>query len=226
MGSGYYEAAYHPEEIEELDETALAERISRDITEGVDGTGIRSGIIGEVGLGWPVKSAETRVLRAAGLAQQKTGAAVWIHPGRDPQAPLGAIRELQDAGCDPERIVMCHIDRTLFDLEPMRELAGTGCYLEFDLFGQESSFYPMAPIDMPNDATRIDYLMGLLEAGFGARLLVAQDICTKLHLTRYGGESYSHILENVLPMMERKGMAKHEIEAICVQNPREVLTFA
>jgi phosphotriesterase-related protein len=49
----------------------------------------------------------------------------------------------------------------------MRELATTGCYLEFDLFGQESSFYPMAPIDIPNDATRIGYLRALSDAGFG-----------------------------------------------------------
>jgi phosphotriesterase-related protein len=225
MGSGYYQATYHPDEVRDLDEAELAERIVRDLTEGVDGSGIRSGIIGEIGLDWPVEPDETRVLRAAARAQRETGASVLIHPGRHPDAPLRAIRDLEGAGGDPQRAIVCHIDRTLFSLDAMRELAGTGCYLELDLFGQESSFYPLAPIDMPNDSTRIDYLIALGEAGFGERLLVSQDICTKIHLTRYGGESYSHILENVLPMMERKGMGKREIDAIRIENPRRLLTF-
>jgi phosphotriesterase-related protein len=226
MGSGYYEAVYHPAEVETLAEEAIAERIERDILEGVGESGVRSGIIGEIGLGHPVKPPEEKVLRAAAAAQRATGAAILIHPPRHPDGPRDALRILSQAGGDPERAIVCHIDRTLFDLAPMLELATTGCYLEFDLFGQESSFYPLTSIDMPNDATRIDYLVGLIQAGFGERLLVSQDICTKIHLTRFGGESYTHILENVIPMMELKGLGKDEIRMICVQNPAGVLTLA
>ena len=51
MGSGYYEAVYHPPELETLSVEEIADRIVRDLLEGVDGTGLRSGIIGEIGLG-------------------------------------------------------------------------------------------------------------------------------------------------------------------------------
>jgi phosphotriesterase-related protein len=78
---------------------------------------------------------------------------------------------------------------------------------------------------MPNDGTRIDYLSALFEAGFGSRLLISQDICTKIHLTRFGGEGYTHILENVTPMMERKGLGKAEIRMLCVDNPARMLTL-
>jgi phosphotriesterase-related protein len=226
MGSGYYEAVYHPPELETATEEAIADRIARDLLEGVDGSDVRSGIIGEIGLGHPIKPGEEKVLRAAAAAQRETGAAILIHPPRDPDGPREALRIVTEAGGDLERAIVCHIDRTLFDLAPMRELATSGCYLEFDLFGQESSFYPMAPIDMPNDATRIGYLRGLMDAGFGDRLLVSQDICMKVHLTRYGGESYAHILENVIPMMDRAGFGKEEIRKICVENPARVLAFA
>lgn len=205
MGAAYYEASYHPRR---------------------DGEPVRGGARRvEVGLGHPVRPVEDRVLSASALAQRQTGAAVTIHPGRNREAPLEALRSLQRAGGEPERTIMCHIDRTLFTHEAMRELAATGCYVELDLFGQESSFYPLAPIDMPNDATRIDHLMYLSEAGFLERLLIAQDICTKVHLTRFGGEGYSHILENVLPTMERKGMSKDEIETIMVRNPARILAL-
>jgi phosphotriesterase-related protein len=78
---------------------------------------------------------------------------------------------------------------------------------------------------MPNDATRIDYLIKLIEAGYRDKLLISQDICTKIHLTKYGGEGYYHILENVIPMMEHKGINEEDIGALTVQNPARVLTF-
>jgi phosphotriesterase-related protein len=121
---------------------------------------------------------------------------------------------------------MSHIDRTLFDLDAMLRLADTGCYLEFDLFGQESSYYPFAEIDMPNDATRVDYLIALRERGHGDRLLVAQDICFKSHLQRYGGEGYGHLLRNVVPLMRRKGFDDEAIARLTVHNPLTVLGIA
>jgi phosphotriesterase-related protein len=226
MGSGYYEAVYHPPDLESASEEAIAERIAQDLLEGVDGTGIRAGIVGEIGLGHPLKPGEEKVLRAAAAAQRATGAELLIHPPRDPDGPRKALEIVSRAGGDVERSIICHIDRTLFDSASILELAKTGCYLEFDLFGQESSFYPIAPIDMPNDAMRISYLRALIDAGFGEKLLVSQDICTKIHLTRYGGESYTHILDNVIPMMERSGFSSDEIRMLCVENPARVLAFA
>jgi phosphotriesterase-related protein len=107
----------------------------------------------------------------------------------------------------------------------MLRLAETGCYLEFDLFGQEASYYPIADIDMPNDATRIDYIMSLIEKGYGDKILLSMDICHKTQLAKYGGEGYNHILDNVLPIMRRKGMSKEDIETITVQNPAKILAF-
>ncbi len=225
MGAGYYVVEAHPVEVGRMSEEELAESMVRDVVEGADGTGIRSGIIGEIGLSYPVHPDEEKVLRAAAKAQVETGAPLLIHPGRDPAAPGDAMRIVREAEGDPERTVMSHIDRTIFSLGEILELAQTGCYVEFDLFGQESSYYPLAPIDMPNDATRINYLMGLMDAGFDRKLVIAQDICTKVHLTKYGGEGYSHILENVVPIMRRKGMSVQEVDTILVHNPARILAF-
>ena len=40
---------------------------------------------------------------------------------------------------------------------------------------------------MPNDAARLDFLRAFFDPVLGDRFLVSQDICTKIHLTRYGG---------------------------------------
>ncbi len=226
MGCGYYVAAYHPPEAAVLTEDQIAEQIERDLVEGADSTAIRSGIIGEIGLSWPVHPDEAKVLRAAGRAQARTGAALLIHPGRNPAAPIEAVRAATAAGGDPTRTIVSHIDRTLFTLEAMKELAAAGAYVEFDLFGQESSYYPLADIDMPNDAMRVNYLRDLIAAGYRDQLVIAQDICKKVNMTRYGGEGYTHILENVVPLMRRKGLSADDILTILVRNPARVLAFA
>lgn len=224
-GSGFYQVEYHPPEMENWGVEEVTERILGEIEEGFGDTGIKAGLIGEIGLSWPVHENEAKVLRAAVRAQRRCGASVSIHPGRDEQAPFEAMRVLSEEGGDPGRTVMCHIDRTLFDVDSMIRLAKTGCYLEFDLFGQESSFYPLAPIDMPNDAMRVNYIRQLIDAGYLERILVSQDICAKHRLTRYGGEGYYYLLQSVIPLMRQKAMSDEAIDTIVKENPARLLTF-
>jgi phosphotriesterase-related protein len=226
MGAGHYIGAYHPLDMHERTESDLMAEIVRDIEEGAEGTDIRSGIIGEVGIEHPMTANERKSLRAAAIAQRATGAALLVHPGRHPESPFDAVEVVREACGDLSRTVIAHIDRTLFDRADMRRLAATGVYLEFDLFGQESSFYQYAPIDMPNDAMRIDHLLHLFEAGFGERLLTSQDICRKTSLVTWGGWGYGHIISNVVPVMLRKGMKPHQVDMLLIDNPARMLTFA
>ena len=88
----------------------------------------------------------------------------------------------------------------------MLSIAASGCYLEWDLFGNEGSYYPLADLDMPSDAQRLDLIKGVVDAGYADKIVIAQDICTNHRLVRYGGHGYGHILENVVPAMRRKGL--------------------
>lgn len=228
MGCGYYWSDYHPLDLADRGIDDIARTLIEELVVGVDGTGIRAGVIGEIGLGWPIHPVEERMLRAAVRAQIQTDAGILIHPGHHVDAPLAIMSIIEDEGGDPSRVVMGHLDRTLFRLKDMLLLARTGCYLEFDLFGQEMSHYPFAgleaPVDMPNDATRVDYLVALVERGHLDRLIIAQDVCNKTSLRHYGGEGYVHILEHVIPLMRRKGLNEQQILTITQSNPRRALT--
>ena len=223
MGCGWYVHEYQPPYVVEATEDQLVNIICRDVLEGDVSSGVRAGIIGEIGLHWPVRPSEEKVLRAAARAQSLTGAALQIHPGRDPKAPFHALDVVTSAGGIAERVIMSHVDRTLFSVGQMTELADRGCFVELDLFGQESSSYPYSPIDLPNDATRIDHLLGLIDAGHLNRLLVSMDVCEKVHWRQYGGPGYAHLIHNVLPIMRRKGMSEAQIHALTVKNPAEAL---
>lgn len=52
--SGYYVDAVHPDNMGKLSEEQLCGEMVADITEGVDGTPIKCGVIGELGCSWPL----------------------------------------------------------------------------------------------------------------------------------------------------------------------------
>jgi len=224
MGSGYYVWPAHGAEMDTKTEDEIIQEFVEDITEGVDGTGSRSGIIGELGTSSPLHQNELKVLNAGARAQQITGAAITIHAPRHEADPLRVIKILSDAGADPHRIIMCDIDRTLLTHERRCELAQTGCYLEYDHFGQ-LDYYFMPGIDMPNDNYRINEIIRLIEAGYLNQILLSQDICFKTMRCCYGGHGYAHIIKYVVPVMRAKGMTEEEINILLVENPKCILTF-
>ncbi|MFC2014139.1 phosphotriesterase [Chloroflexota bacterium] len=226
MGSGYYVSATHSADIDRKTEDEIAEEIVRDITLGVGDTGERAGIIGEIGCSWPLVDNERKVLRAASLAQQLTGAPLNIHPGPHSSAPFEIIEILRNSGADISRTVISHIDRTIRNPEDCCKLMESGCYLEYDMFGWEGYFpRDVAMVDLPNDTQRINELIELIAQGYVNQILISQDICCKVRLRCYGGHGYSHILDNVVPLMRDKGISKEHISSILVENPKHLLQF-
>jgi phosphotriesterase-related protein len=226
MGCSYYVDAAHPRNMSLRSEDDLVEEIVHEVTVGVGATGIKAGIIGEVGCSDPITENEKKVLRASARAQRITGAPISIHPGRYERAPLDIVEVLASAGADISRTIMSHLDRTIFERSTMKELAKTGCILEYDLFGQEHSFYRPAPhLDMPNDAQRIKWLAWLIENGYGDQVVISHDIDAKYLLLRYGGSGYAHIVNNIVPRMRMKGFEERSIHRILVETPQRVMAF-
>jgi len=226
MGASYYVADAHPSGMDRLGEDDIVEQIVRDVMEGVDGTGIRSGVIGEIGCSWPLADNERKVLRASARAQRMTGAPILIHPGRDETSPLRIIEVLAEAGADLSRTIMGHLDRTVFLRDTLTKIAEAACYMEWDLFGTENSYYTLNPkIDMPSDAKRMDDIAWISSQGYGRKVLVAHDICAKHRLEKYGGHGYYYILNHIVPRMRAREFTGEAIDDILVNNPKDSLTF-
>ena len=240
MGTSYYVSHTHPDDMDSRSEDEIVEEIVGDVTVGApthrwefvaaapslvrEPTGIRAGVIGEVGCSWPIADNERKVLRASGRAQRITGAPVLVHPGRNDSAPLQALEVLEDAGADLGRVIIGHLDRTVFDRRNLERIAESGCYLEWDLFGTERSFYN-STTDMPSDAQRMDDIAWIVSRGYGDRVLVAHDTESENSFARNGGHGYFHILANVVPRMRARGYTEETIRRILVGNPRDILTF-
>ena len=226
MGSSFYVASRHPADMGERTEESLTEQIVGEVLNGVGNTRVKSGVLGEVGCSFPLDPNERKVLRATARAQRLTGAPILIHPGRDQSCPSEIMEILREAGADLTRVIVGHLDRTLFDKSLIKHLAETGCFLEYDIFGQEVSYYPPAPhIDIMNDAQRLSIIEWLISEGHGGQIVVGHDIAQKAHLVKYGGHGYGYFLEYMVPRMRIKGFREEDIQRILVDNPRRALTF-
>ncbi|MBS7792321.1 hypothetical protein KTR66_20180 [Roseococcus sp. SDR] len=225
MGCGHYVEEYQPQANRTRSVEHFAAEMVEQVTLGAWNTDVRAGIIGEIGCQAPWTELERRVMAGAVLAMGETGAALNVHPGRHPDQPQEVADFIRAHGADPGRVIISHIDRTIFDADRLLRLADSGVVIEFDLFGQEQSYYSLADIDMPNDAIRLRWIRQLIEHGHLERVVISHDICYQSRLTRYGGHGYGHIFANVVPMMRRRGFSEAEIDAILVANPRRLLTF-
>ena len=229
MGGSYYVPLSHPPDMDDRTEDSIAEEIVRDITVGVGDTGVRSGVIGEIGNVDPITDNQRKVLRASGRAQAETGAPISVHPSRLPENKMEIIETLTSAGADPRQIIMGHMDGYLGQYrDHVQELVETGCYIEVDVFGWEESsiiarFLP--DVRSTNDVERLENLEYLIEQGYLDRILIAQDVCQKWMCTRYGGKGYAHILDNIVPRMRQRGWTEEQVHAVLVDNPRRALTF-
>jgi phosphotriesterase-related protein len=223
LGAGYYTDAYVDEATKSLPVEALAELIESQVTRGAWGTTIRCGVIGEIGVSWPMTPFEQRSLIAAAMAQQRTGAMINVHPGRHPDACRQICDVLENAGANLSRVVMSHMDRTHpEDVDAVIALA-RHCVVEYDFFGIETSNYWMGVVDLPNDWMRLRALRRLFDAGLGDRVCISHDICTRTRLIQNGGHGYRHILANLRPLMRDRGWSEAEINQLLIGTPRRLL---
>ena len=242
MSTGWYVDPTHPPSVSaasdeelvnrmvtEIREGAVLERPSapgHDVTRSDVHTDVRAGVI-KIGCTYPLTVDEKRVIHAAAEAQRQTGAAITFHVGRDDRSAEEIIGVLKEAGADMEHTVLGHLELRIELLETLDRVAASGCFLEFDMFGHESSYFPNAKRDMPNDAQRLDLLEHVKELGLLDRLLISHDICNKHRLSRYGGHGYAYIVECVAPRMRaERGFTEAEVRTILVSNPARALAFS
>ncbi len=227
MGCGQYVDEYQAAENRTRSVDDFANEMRTALTEGAWGTDVRAGIIGEIGCQAPWTDLEKRVMEAALSVAKDTGAAINVHPGRDPDQPQEVAEFARARGCDMSRLIISHIDRTIFDDTRLFRLADTGAVIELDLFGQEHSFYSLdLRVDLPNDAERLRWIRRLIDRGHLDQIVISHDICYRTRLCEFGGHGYAHIFANVVPLMRRRGFSEAEIDRILVGTPRRLLAFA
>ncbi len=214
MGCGWYRGPYYPQEINFRSTDELARQMIGELTEGFGDTGIRAGIIGEIGVDLDyINPAEERVLRAAARAHQQTGKAITLH-AEYCDVGLDQLKILEEEGVDPQRVIVGHADSFL-NLDFHEAIYRRGAYIEFDGVGRDH-IYP--------DSMRLKSLVELISRGYTEKILLSTDRCRRSDLRLYGGRGYDHLLTNFIPALKEAGITEREIAIMTVDNPQRVLS--
>jgi phosphotriesterase-related protein len=226
-GTGHYVRHAHPESVGVQSVGDIAAEMVADLTDGIGTSGVRAGVIGEIGAthGFLEHESEVKCFRAAAEAQRETGVPITVHPPFFYQEGHDILDILADAGADLSNVILGHLDvsmRLQGSSEYYRSLADRGAYVQFDTFGR-IGYHATFDESYPLDADRIAEIRSLFDDGYGDSVLVSQDICKKTHLTRYGGIGYDYILRDIFPRLERRGFTGDEIRRLLVDNPRAAL---
>jgi predicted metal-dependent phosphotriesterase family hydrolase len=221
MGCGWYRGAYYPAEalIDRRSVDDLADELVREATDGVGGTGVRPGIIGEIGTDKPwISPSEERVHRAAARASVRTGLAITTHAVMS-AVGLAQLRVFEEEGVDPARVVVGHADSYPI-LDHYLEVLGRGASIEFDFLGMS-----FTPTERHGEERIAGLVVELLGRGFGGQLLLSQDVCHDSQLKRYEGNGYVHLHEAFLPRLRALGVSDPEIDRLTIDNPRRILAL-
>ena len=214
--TGYWREPAYPAYVAAETDEQLASRMITDIRDGIDGTGVRAGAIGEMGTETPGMSPlEQKAFRAAGIAQRETGVPLITHTAEG----LDALRQLEfltGMGVRPERILIGHVD-CMDDVEMHSEIAAAGAFVGYDRVGL-TQFQP--------DSLRVRLISEMLDRGYGSQLIIATDLATQKDMRNYGRPGYSYLIGEFLPRLREAGLDESTIQMLTVENPRRLLCGA
>jgi len=214
--TGVYTMEYMPERFKEMSEEELTELFIRELTEGVDGTEIKAGCIGEIGLN--CQKDEMKYIMAAAKAQKATGAAMIFH-----KCTLEHLDILDSVGVDMSKVIVGHRDELREDIASLMGYLDRGANIAFDRFGLDTVLLYTTPF--PNDAYRASTIRTLFDKGYQNQIVIGHDICFKVQLKKYGGFGYSHFFENVSRVMCNNGFTQEDIDKLTVKNPARIFAL-
>lgn len=223
--TGAYVAAggrFIPPYVREETDEKLAARWIAEWRDGIDGTGVRPGLI-KLGVeGDPLTDLERKVLRAAARTHLASGLAIAVHtgpwsdvePGRNERCALAQLETLEAAGVKASAWIWVHAQNEKQGGQHVLA-ARRGGWVSFDGYrpGQEDAYIEM--IDRMREAKLLD------------RVLVSQDAGWYNAGQPRGGQiqPYAPLFTTLLPALRRHGLGEDEIRMLFTGNPARALAL-
>lgn len=212
--TGYYGASddkYVPKQAFTDTAQDLAAGWIREFQDGIDGTGIKPGIMKISVDKGSLSEIDAKLVRAAALTHLKTGLTIASHT-EDGTSALEELDLLNREGVAASAFIWVHAH-----LEPQTEkqlqAARRGAWIEFDGISEKSLEQHVKLVKMMIDA-------GLLD-----RTLISQD-AGWYHVGEPGGgqyRSYECLFTQFIPALKRSGATERQIRQLLTENPRNAL---
>lgn len=214
IGTGFYWERFHPPWLARMSEKEIVALLVRDLTDGFPGTGVRAGLLGEIGSGHrAITPAEERVFRAVARAQREVNVPIATHAVFT-RIGMEQVRLLEASGANLDKVVIGHAD-TVPDLAYQEALLQEGVWIAYDCIGQ---------LDKQTDEGRADAIMDLASRGWTDRLLLSMDIAKRGALRSYGGGGYDYLITSFLPLLRERGGDAELIAKLTRFNPQRLFS--
>lgn len=210
--TGYYKEPFLPEEVYRLSEQELARMLIKEITVGIENSGLKASVIGEIGTGkGNMAPVEEKIFKAAARAHLETGTPISTHTTLGTLG-LEQLKLFKEAGVDLTKVYIGHVDLS-HDADYILRLVDTGANVGFDTVGK---------INYAPDEERISELLEIQKRGFMDHVLMSMDITRKSHLKANGGIGYLYLLENFIPRAQAAGITAASCEKMLVTNAQRL----
>lgn len=207
--TGFNKHVYYPKWVDVVPIEFLVERMVSDITDGMDGSDARAGLI--KGGSWynVVHPLERKTTIAAARASLATGAPIWLHTEVGTMG-MEMLDILESEGVDLTTVCVGHSDRNA-DPYYHLQLLQRGAYVEFDGPGKVK-YYP--------DSVRVELIRSVVEHGFADKLLISGDMGRQSYLEGYGGgPGFRFIKTQFAPRLVAEGIAEDVVHRFFHDNP-------
>jgi phosphotriesterase-related protein len=203
----------------------LTELFIKEIEQGIDGTGIKAGVIKAAtvsdGGARSVTVFEERVLRAAARASKATGVPIETHSNSRLRGGIKQAEVFEAEGVSPARVSIGHSDDT-DDMDYLIGLAKRGYTL-----GMDHAFWGMAPGASLPWKKRVESVKRLIDAGFVDRIFFSNDwVHGDVERDKVNPEGMLFTLRKTIPYLKQLGVSEQQIQAITIENPKRFFSRA
>jgi phosphotriesterase-related protein len=234
----------------------MADRMVRDLTEGIDGTGIKAGIIGEI----PIDAHSVHLDQRDGpipaesvvrgmwaprydLMRAGTARADEIYDPEELKSLRAAARASRRTGA---AITLHAVDPWIGYLDVLEEegadlsrvIVGHAAWVMADTLLARRAFARGVTVQLDWDLQTLatgevspvglllDRVAWAVARGYASQLTLSLDVCIKVGRKRYGGGGLTQLQDRILPGLRQRGVSDRDLERITIGNPRRLLTLA
>lgn len=212
--TGYYGAAgekYLPPHAYSETSEQLAARWIAEWENGIDGTGIKPGLIKSGVDKAPLSEVQQKIIDAAALTHLATGLTIGIHTGSG-DAANEELKILERRGVAPAARIWIHAQNEKNQAYHI-DAAQRGSWVSFDGVSPESL------------AENLRFLQLMKDKKLLSAVLVSQD-SGWYHVGEPQGGKYNHyncVFTDFIPALKQNGFTQKEIDSIFITNPAKAL---
>ena len=214
--TGCHKKIFAEEDFSALSETALTDRFSREITEGMPEC--ESARAGVVKAAWDDGGLEDyvnqKIFSSVAATAAQTGAPALIHTEKDTDV-FRMLRLFESYGVGADRILICHLDRSIPDPGLHKEVMAAGCFLCYDSVNR---------LKYVSHSEELALIGKMCDAGFEDKIVLSLDT-TAARLRSYGAMDMGldYLLKDYRPMLLDAGVTEAIIEKFYKTNAAQIL---